>query len=61
MPSEKAGDPATIIGITRDWHWWPLFMIPFAIIGLGVAIKLWHNLPEATKRYNAEAKLRKQA
>ena len=61
VPSEKAGEPATFIGITRDWHWWPLFMIPFAIIGLGVAIKLWHDLPEATKRYNAEAKLRKQA
>ncbi len=52
VPSEKAGEAATFLGITRDWHWWPLFMIPFAIIGLGVAIKLWHDLPEATRRYN---------
>jgi tRNA U55 pseudouridine synthase TruB len=35
-------------------------MIPFAIIGLGVAIKLWHSLPDATKRYNAEILRRKQ-
>src|SRR5260221_2314766 len=54
VPSEKAGESTTFLGITRDWHWWPLFMIPFAIIGLGVAIKLWHDLPAATKKYNAE-------
>jgi OPA family glycerol-3-phosphate transporter-like MFS transporter len=60
VPSEKAGEAATFIGITRNWHWWPIFMIPFAIIGLGVAIKLWHDLPEATKRFNAEAKRLKQ-
>ena len=33
VPGEKAGESATFIGITRDWHWWPVFMIPFAIIG----------------------------
>lgn len=52
VPSEKAGEATTFLGLTRDWHWWPLFMVPFAIIGLGVAIKLWHDLPEATRRYN---------
>jgi OPA family glycerol-3-phosphate transporter-like MFS transporter len=52
VPSDKPGEATTFLGLTRDWHWWPLFMIPFAIIGLGVAIKLWHNLPEATRRYN---------
>jgi OPA family glycerol-3-phosphate transporter-like MFS transporter len=54
VPSEKAGEAVTFLGITRDWHWWPLFMVPFAILGLGVAIKIWHHLPEATRRYNAE-------
>ena len=29
-------------------------MVPFGIIDLGVAIKLWHDLPEATRRYNSE-------
>jgi MFS transporter, OPA family, glycerol-3-phosphate transporter len=56
VPSEKTGEATTFLGLTRDWHWWPLFMIPFAIIGLGVAIKLWHKLPEATRLYNLEMK-----
>ena len=54
VPSEKAGETATFLGLTRDWHWWPLFMVPFAVIGLGVAMKLWHDLPEATRRYNKQ-------
>ena len=54
VPSEKAGAAQTFMGIPRDWHWWPLFMVPFAIIGFAVAIKLWHDLPEATRRFNAE-------
>jgi OPA family glycerol-3-phosphate transporter-like MFS transporter len=54
VPGEKAGETGTFLGLTRDWHWWPLFMVPFAILGLGVAIKIWHHLPEATRRFNAE-------
>lgn len=54
IPSDKAGEAATFLGLTRDWHWWPLFMVPFAVIGLTVAIKLWHDLPEATRRYNKQ-------
>jgi len=56
VPSEKAGEAATFMGLTRDWHWWPIFMVPFAILGLGIAIKLWHDLPEATRKYNAAVK-----
>ena len=56
VPSEKAGAATTFWGITRDWHWWPAFMIPFAVVGLGVAIKLWHDLPEATRLYNVRIK-----
>jgi len=56
VPSETIGAAATFLGLRRDWHWWPLFMVPFAIIGLGIAIKLWHDLPEATRRYNQERK-----
>ncbi len=59
VPSEKAGEAATFLGVTRDWHWWPIFMVPFAILGLGVAIKIWHHLPDATRRYNAEKALLK--
>jgi OPA family glycerol-3-phosphate transporter-like MFS transporter len=38
----------------RNWHWWPVFLIPFALIGGGLAIKIWNELPAATKRYIAE-------
>ena len=54
VPSEKAGESAAFLGASRDWHWWPLFMVPFAVIGLVVAIKLWHDLPAATRKYIAE-------
>jgi OPA family glycerol-3-phosphate transporter-like MFS transporter len=37
-----------------DWHWWPIFLMPFALIGMFLALKIWHELPEATKRYIAE-------
>lgn len=54
VPAEKAGESATFMGVTRDWHWWPLFMVPFAVIGLVIAIKLWHDLPPATRKYISE-------
>ncbi len=56
IPSDKPEVGATFMGLTRDWHWWPLFMIPFALLGLGIAMKLWHDLPEATRRYNQREK-----
>jgi len=39
---------------TWNWHYWPLFLLPFALVGLAVAIKIWHNLPPATRKYLAE-------
>lgn len=54
VPADTAGEATTFLGLARGWHWWPLFMVPFAIVGFLVAVKLWHDLPEATKRYNAE-------
>jgi len=36
---------------THDWHYWPVFLIPFALIGMLLGIKIWKALPEATKRY----------
>ena len=55
-PKENAGAGQTFCWLPRDWHWWPLFMVPFAALGLFVAIKLWHQLPEATRRYNDAVK-----
>jgi OPA family glycerol-3-phosphate transporter-like MFS transporter len=52
-PAENAGAGQFFLHIRRDWHCWPLFLVPFAIIGLIVAIKIWHRLPDATRRYIA--------
>jgi OPA family glycerol-3-phosphate transporter-like MFS transporter len=39
---------------THDWQWWPIFLVPFAIVGLVVSIKIWKELPVATRRYITE-------
>ena len=38
----------------HTWHYWPAFLIPFTLLGLFFAIKLWRELPEGTKKYLAE-------
>jgi len=37
-----------------NWNWWPIFLMPFALIGMFLAIKIWKELPEATRKYIAE-------
>jgi len=56
VPDNHPGSSATVphLGISRSWEWLPVFVIPFAIAGLVVAIKIWHDLPEATRRFNAQ-------
>lgn len=34
-----------------NWSYWPMFLFPFAILGTFFAWRIWHQLPEATKRY----------
>jgi OPA family glycerol-3-phosphate transporter-like MFS transporter len=36
---------------SQDWTYWPLFLLPFTVIGLYFAIKMWKEIPEATRRY----------
>jgi OPA family glycerol-3-phosphate transporter-like MFS transporter len=36
---------------TWNWHWWPIFLMPFALIGMFLAIKTWNALPKATRKY----------
>jgi OPA family glycerol-3-phosphate transporter-like MFS transporter len=43
-----------LFGFSRDWLWWPIFIIPFAILGGVVALRIWNELPAATKKYIAE-------
>jgi OPA family glycerol-3-phosphate transporter-like MFS transporter len=40
--------------VTHNWQWWPLFLTPFAVIGVVAAVRIWHELPAATRRYIAE-------
>ena len=34
-----------------SWLWWPCFLMPFALIGGFFALKIWHALPAATRKY----------
>jgi OPA family glycerol-3-phosphate transporter-like MFS transporter len=36
---------------SKSWSYWPMFLLPWAVIGTLFAIRIWHSLPEATKRY----------
>jgi len=36
------------------WQWWPVYIIPFAVIGLLLALKIWYALPSATKKFIEE-------
>jgi OPA family glycerol-3-phosphate transporter-like MFS transporter len=38
----------------HSWQWWPVFLMPFALLGSFIAWRIWHELPEATKKYIAE-------
>jgi OPA family glycerol-3-phosphate transporter-like MFS transporter len=38
----------------QSWLWWPIFLMPFALLGSYLALKIWHELPVATRKYIAE-------
>lgn len=38
---------------TQSWSYWPLFLLPFTLLGLFFAFKMWREIPEATKHYIA--------
>jgi len=35
----------------HSWQWWPIFLMPFGLIGGLVAWRIWHELPAATRVY----------
>lgn len=45
-------------GFHHDWRWLPVFVVPFAIVGLVLAIKIWHDLPTATRRYISQVEVK---
>ena len=44
---------------TWNWHSWPVFLMPFALIGGGIAVWIWHELPAATRKYIDQVELKK--
>jgi OPA family glycerol-3-phosphate transporter-like MFS transporter len=36
---------------TQGWKWWPMFLIPFALLGTWFALRIWKSLPAATRKY----------
>jgi OPA family glycerol-3-phosphate transporter-like MFS transporter len=38
----------------EGWRWWPIVLIPAAFAGGVIAWRIWHELPEATRRYIRE-------
>ncbi len=45
----------------HSWQWWPLFLIPFALVGGIIAWKIWNELPAATRKYIDEHETKKAA
>jgi OPA family glycerol-3-phosphate transporter-like MFS transporter len=35
----------------NDWQAWPIFMLPFTVIAFFLALRVWKDLPEATRKY----------
>lgn len=38
----------------KSWSYWPMFLLPFAFFGLFLSIRMWNELPQATKKYLME-------
>lgn len=36
---------------TKSWTYWPMFLVPFTLVGLYFAYRIWNHLPAATKKY----------
>jgi OPA family glycerol-3-phosphate transporter-like MFS transporter len=42
--------------VTKDWAWWPQFLLPFALLGGVTALFIWNELPAATRKFLADKK-----
>jgi hypothetical protein len=34
----------------HGWAWWPLFLLPFAVVGFALCLRIWHAMPDAVRR-----------
>lgn len=39
------------LGFITEWNWafWPVFLVPFAALGVALTIKIWHAFPKGKK------------
>jgi MFS transporter, OPA family, glycerol-3-phosphate transporter len=35
---------------TKSWHYWPPFLVPFAIIGFVLCLRIWKAMPDAKRK-----------
>ena len=35
---------------TKDWHFWPPFLLPFAVIGFILCLRIWKAMPNAVRK-----------
>ncbi len=33
---------------SRDWSWWPIFLLPFAVLGFYFCTRIWHAKPRSS-------------
>jgi OPA family glycerol-3-phosphate transporter-like MFS transporter len=45
----------------KNWVYWPMFLLPFAVMGLILSLRMWKELPEATKKYILKMELEEAA
>jgi MFS transporter, OPA family, glycerol-3-phosphate transporter len=50
---------ASSTGVPAHWTWLPVFVVPFAIAGILISLKIWNELPAATRKYIAENEQKK--
>ncbi len=39
---------------SKSWQFWPIFLVPFTLVGLVLALRIWWAIPAATKQYLAQ-------
>jgi MFS transporter, OPA family, glycerol-3-phosphate transporter len=37
------------------WRWWPVFLLPFAVVGFVLSLRIWNALPKKVRRAAPEA------
>ncbi len=35
---------------TWNWQYWPVFLVPFALVGIGLTRRIWHAIPTGRRR-----------